>query len=86
MKGIAGNIVRKRRWIAAGCVLLGLILLPLAPQTAEKLEIGGATVLQSEAASVDHLLKTEFDAPFANNLANSPESRLVRIPGSEIVP
>jgi RND superfamily putative drug exporter len=65
---IASAIVRNRRWIAAGCVLIGLILLPLAPQTSDKLEIGGATVLQSEAATVDELLETRFRAPFASNL------------------
>lgn len=61
-------IVRHRRSIAAVCVLIALILLPLAPQTSEKFEVGGATVHQSESARVDVLLDTRFDAPFANSL------------------
>lgn len=61
-------IVRHRRSIAAACVLIALILLPLAPQTSEKFEVGGATVHQSESARVDVLLDTRFDAPFANSL------------------
>jgi len=65
---IAATIVRHRRWIAVGCVVVGLLLLPLAPQTSAKLEVGGATVHQSEAATVDALLETRFVAPFAKNL------------------
>jgi RND superfamily putative drug exporter len=65
---IPGSIVRHRRPIAAGCVLIALLLLPLAPQTSEKFEVGGATVHQSEAASVDALMETRFVAPFASNL------------------
>ena len=65
---IAGTIVRRRRWIAAGCVVIGLLLLPFAQQAPTKLEVGGATVHQSEAASVDALLKTRFVAPFTSNL------------------
>ena len=65
---IAALIVRHRRWIAVGCVVIGLLLLPLAPQTSAKLEVGGATVHQSEAATVDALLETRFEAPFASNL------------------
>jgi len=65
---IAGTIVRCRRWIAVGCVIVGLLLLPLAPQTADKLEVGGATVHQSEAAIVESLMETQFVAPFASNL------------------
>jgi len=68
MTDIAGTIVRRRRWIAAGCVVLGLLLLPLAPQTSTRLEVGGATVHESEAAIVDTLLKTRFVAPFTSNL------------------
>lgn len=68
MADIASTIVRHRRWITAGCVVVGLLLLPLAPQTSDKLEVGGATVHQSEAASVDDLLATRFVAPFASNL------------------
>jgi RND superfamily putative drug exporter len=49
-------------------VIVGLLLLPFAPQTSDKLEIGGATVHQSEAATVDALMETRFVAPFANNL------------------
>jgi len=65
---IAGLIVRQRRWTALGCAVVGLLLLPFAPQTSAKLEVGGATVHQSEAARVDTLMKTRFVAPFANNL------------------
>lgn len=68
MIDVASTIVHNRRWIAAGFALVALLLLPFAPQTADKLEVGGATVLHSEAASVDDLLKTRFDAPFASNL------------------
>jgi RND superfamily putative drug exporter len=68
MTDIATTIVLHRRWIAAGCAMIALLLLPLAPQTAAKLEVGGATVHQSEAAKVDTLLKTRFVAPFAKNL------------------
>ena len=68
MTDIAATIVRRRRWIAAGCVVIGLLLLPLAPQTVDKLEVGGATVHQSEAATVDALMETQFVAPFASNL------------------
>ncbi len=68
MTDIAGGIVRQRRWIALGCAVMGLLLLPFAPQTSAKLEVGGATVHQSEAARVDTLMKTRFVAPFANNL------------------
>ena len=68
MADIASTIVRQRRWITAGFVVVGLLLLPFAPQTSDKLEVGGATVHQSEAASVDDLLATRFVAPFASNL------------------
>lgn len=51
-----------------GFLALGLLLLPFSPQTADKLEVGGASVHQSEAASVDTLLAERFVAPFANNL------------------
>ena len=68
MADVAGTIVRHRRWISAGCVLIGLLLLPFAPQTSDKLEVGGATVQRSEAARVDALLETRFVAPFASNL------------------
>jgi RND superfamily putative drug exporter len=43
-------------------------LLPLAPQTASRLEVGGAAIDQSEAETVDALLSQEFAAPFASNL------------------
>ena len=68
MADVAGTIVRNRRWIAAGCLVIGLLLLPMAPQTATKLEVGGATVYQSEAATVDTMMETRFEAPFASNL------------------
>ena len=68
MTDIAATIVHYRRWITVGCVLIGLLLLPLAPQTSAKLEVGGATVHESEAASVDTLLETRFVAPFTDNL------------------
>ena len=68
MTDIAATIVRHRRWFAAGCVVVGLILVPLAQQASSRLEVGGATVHESEAASVDALLKTRFVAPFTNNL------------------
>lgn len=65
---IAGTIVRNRRWIAIGFLVIGLLLLPLAPQTSAQLEVGGATVHQSEAAIVDSLMESRFKAPFASNL------------------
>jgi len=65
---IASTIVRNRRWIGAACVVVGLLLLPLTPQISDKLEVGGATVHQSEAATVDALMETRFVAPFASNL------------------
>jgi len=65
---IAGTIVRNRRWIAVGCLVIGLLLLPLAPQTSARLEVGGATVHQSESAIVDTLMESRFTAPFASNL------------------
>ncbi len=68
MADIATTIVRRRRWIAVGCLVIGLLLLPFAPQTADKLEVGGAAVDRSEAAKVDALLQTEFTSPFANYL------------------
>jgi RND superfamily putative drug exporter len=68
MTDIAATIVHYRRWFAVGCVIVGLVLLPLAPQTSTELEVGGATVHESEAASVDTLLKTRFAAPFTGNL------------------
>ena len=68
MPDIAGTIVHQRRWIAAGCIIIALLLLPLARQSSARLEVGGATVRHSEAASVDNLLETRFVAPFASNL------------------
>ena len=68
MVDIASTIVRNRRWIGAACVVVGLLLLPLTPQISDKLEVGGATVHQSEAATVDALMETRFVAPFASNL------------------
>jgi len=68
MADIATTIVHRRRWIAVGCLIIGLLLLPFAPQTADKLEVGGAALDRSEAAKVDTLLQTEFSSPFANYL------------------
>ena len=68
MADIASAIVRHRRWITAGFVVVALFLLPLAPKTSDELEVGGATVHQSEAARVATLLETRFEAPFASNL------------------
>jgi len=68
MAGIAGIIVRQRRWVAVACLVIAFVLLPLALQISDKLEVGGATVHQSEAATVDAFLETRFVAPFANNL------------------
>lgn len=68
MADIAATVVRHRLWFAAGFLVIASLLLPLSPQTTEKLEIGGAGVNRSEAAKVDSLLESQFVAPFSNNL------------------
>ena len=68
MTDIASTIVRNRRWIALCFTAIALLLLPLAPQTSSRLEVGGAKVDRSEAVRVDTLLATRFVTPFANSL------------------
>ncbi len=68
MADIAGIVVRRRARVALGCLMVGLLLLPFAPGVATRLEVGGATVNQSEAKNVDTLLSTKFTSPFATSL------------------
>jgi len=68
MAGIAATIVRQRRWVAVACLVIAFVLLPLALQITDKLEIGGATVHDSEALLVDDILTTRFEAPYTSNL------------------
>lgn len=68
MVDVAGIIVRRRVWVAMVCLIIGLLLLPFAPETASRLEVGGATLNQSEGRRVNTLLATEFESPFATNL------------------
>lgn len=68
MIDVANTIVRGRRWIAAGILLLGILILPFAHQSSQRLAVGGSTVDRSEAEYVDELLDTEFKTPFASNL------------------
>jgi RND superfamily putative drug exporter len=65
---LAVRIVQHRRRIALACLAAAAFLLPLVPQVSDKLEIGGATVVMSESARVDALLKKRFVTPYVNNL------------------
>lgn len=68
MADVAATIVRYRHAVAVGFLAAGMLLLPLAPDTAAKLDVGGAGVAQGEAARVDVHLTTRFATPFADTL------------------
>lgn len=68
MADIATIVVRRRRWVALGFLVVAVALLPFAPLASDTFEVGGSAVNESESASVDLILANEFTAPFANNL------------------
>lgn len=65
---IASAIVTHRRWFAAGIFLVAVALLPFSLRSSTVLNVGGAAVNQSEAASVDQQLAEQFESPFTTSL------------------
>ena len=63
-ESVPEGIVRHRRWIAAGWLLAGITLAPLARHAESKLEVA-ARVVGSESATVDRVLVERLKSPFA---------------------
>ncbi len=63
---LARTVVHRRRWIAAGWVLVALLLLPHAREAKARLAVA-ARVQGSESDAVSRLLADRFDSPFARS-------------------
>ena len=85
MIDVANTIVRGRRWIAAGILLLGILILPFAHHSSQKLVVGGSTVDRSEAEYVDELLDTEFKICDIRRRTDRQPQILSRSRGKEFV-